>query len=196
MSRAPGGGTPTETLKSQFVAGDNNDPVNTAASNEDINIDTNGIGLENAIINEGEGLLLDFSGSPEPVGGVSIEFDGPTGGLKEFRIRLEAWDGDTLVDSITLDSSEALQAPKGKQVLEYEFIASGTFTHLYLSTDLTGNDAIRIPEIFAFTFADIDDLAGQVNVTLTDFDGDEDTDSFIWDIDGDGDGDGVFTSTV
>ena len=186
----------SSSLADQFLTGDDESPVNSADSDEDINIDTNGIGLENAIINEGEGLKLTFDG--DGVSGVGIDFDGPTGGLKEFGIRIEAYYRDpdtgvvTHVKTVTLDGSEGfefLAAPKGQAITTYDFISqTGTFNELYISTDLTGNDAIRIPEINAFVFADIDDLVGTVNLKLTDFDGDMDTASFDWAIDGDDSG--------
>ncbi len=136
-------------------------------------------------MNEGEGLLMTFD---EPVAGVSIDFDGPTGGLKTFRIRIESYDEfGNLVDSFESDPGE-LNAPKGKAIETYDYIASSDVTQVYMSIDLVDNDAIRIPEISAFTYADIDDLAGTVNVQLSDFDGDTDTGSFTWQIDGDDDG--------
>ncbi|WP_294608326.1 beta strand repeat-containing protein [uncultured Roseovarius sp.] len=170
----------TLTLKQQFDSGgDNNGPVNSAESNEDINIDTNGIGLENAIMNENEALSMWFS---QDVAGVEIVFEGSTGGLSTFSIQVEAYDDGVFVDS---DIISGLTAPNGPNSLAVEFIADDEFDELYLSLSLTGNDAIRIPEISAFTFAEIDDLTGTVNVELSDFEGDTDAGSFDWFIEGD-----------
>ena len=170
----------TLTLKQQFdPGGDNNDPVNSAASDEDINIDTNGIGLENAIINENEALSMWFN---QDVAGVEIVFDGSTGGLSTFSIQIEVYNDGAFVDSEIISG---LTAPKGPNSLAVEYIADDEFDELYVSLSLTGNDAIRIPEISAFTFAEVDDLTGTVNVELSDFDGDSDTGSFDWFIEGD-----------
>ncbi|MCA0043145.1 DUF5801 repeats-in-toxin domain-containing protein, partial [Celeribacter litoreus] len=176
------------SLKDQFdTFGDNEGPEQSAESNEDVNIDSNGIGLENAMMNEGEGLLLDFD-PDDPVAGLTIYFAGATGGLQSFNIHLEAYDenGNLVGEPVTV---EIIPAKGGKNaVASYTFTAEDDFTELYMSTDLEGNDGIRIPEIVAFTYAEIDDLEGTVNVQLSDFDGDTDTGSFDWSIDGDLDG--------
>lgn len=170
----------TQTLKQQFDGGgDNNAPVNTAESDEDINIDTNGIGLENAIMNANEALSMWFT---QDVAGVEIVFDGTTGGLSTFSIQVEVYNDGAFVDA---DIISGLTAPKGPADLTVEYIADNQFDELYVSLSLTGNDAIRIPEISAFTYAQIDDLTGTVNVSLADFDTDTDAGSFDWFIEGD-----------
>ncbi len=173
------------SLKYQFQnGGDRGDPGEESEgfSDEDINIDSNGIGLENAIMNATEALAMFFTSGQA---GVEIVFDGSTGGLSTFQIRIEAWNGDTLVE--VYDDAFAHPAPKGPNQYVFEWtLSSGTATDFYLSISLEGNDAIRIPEISAYSFANVDDLSATVTVELEDFDGDTDRGEFDWMIDADG----------
>ena len=127
--------------------------------------------------------------------GVEVIFDGATGGLSTFDLHYEVWDNGTMQAEGTITG---LVAPKGPAQLSVEILplVGGlpvSFDQIYIGLSLEGNDAIRIPEIFAFTFADAPDLSGTVTIELSDFDGDTVQDTINWGIDGDGDGDPVFT---
>lgn len=165
------------SLAAQFVAGDDN-----SNGDEDVNISQKGTGLEDNQLDQGEGLALFFT---EDVGGIRIIFDGGTGGGTLFDVRIQAYNDGTLVATELFDD-ETL--PKGNSTLELNFEPGVLFDTLYIVHDLTAPNGVRIPEIFAFTAADIPDFKLDFTVKETDFDGDMDSESFFVQIDSDLDG--------
>ncbi|APE30133.1 hypothetical protein BOX17_03700 [Halomonas aestuarii] len=180
----------TSDLLGTYLAGDKEvgDPE---AASDDINISNKGAALKDQQFDPGEGLALNFH---EDVAGVRFIVDGGTGSPGGFlTLKMAAYDGGTQVGY----SEETFLLPKGNALQEVVFDEGVEFDQLILIHEVTdsptgGGEPLdngwRLPEIYAFTFADIPDIQGTVTVEATDGDFDEVADTFAYFIDGDGDG--------
>ncbi|MEQ6916741.1 DUF5801 repeats-in-toxin domain-containing protein [Halomonas aquatica] len=183
----------TSDLMTTYEDGDKDlsrDPSLTAQelAADDINISNKGGALKDQQFDAGEGLALLFN---DGVAGVRFIVDGGTGSPGSMlTIKMAGYDesGNPVRDKDGNFVTEVtFPLPKGNALQEVVFEAEEgeEISQLILIHDATDN-GFRIPEIYAFTFADIPDIEGTVTVEATDGDFDEAADTFAFFIDGDG----------
>ena len=165
----------TTDQQGQFAAG--NDPI---GPDDDVNISNKGAALKDNQFDVNEGLAMFFV---EEVAGAQFIIQGGTGAKGSGTVYVTGYDDDGHV----FTEAFPIDLPKGNNVVEINFMPPEGVDEIYVTHDFQDPNGYRIPEIFAFTFADIPDLSGTVELTATDFDGDSATDSFDFFIDGDGD---------
>ncbi|MDR5868476.1 DUF5801 repeats-in-toxin domain-containing protein, partial [Halomonas koreensis] len=180
----------TGNLRQTYLDGDLEEPEDADAELDDINISNKGAALFDNQFDAGEGLALNFN---EGVAGARFIVQGGTGSPgSTLTIKMAAYDaeGNIVKDA---DGNEVREVsftlPKGNASQEVVFeAAAGEEIHQLILIHDAEDNGFRIPEIFAFTYADIPDIEGTVNVETSDGDDDVATDSFDFSIDGDGDG--------
>ena len=170
-------------LRTVFGAGDKELPDPLAAF-DDVNISSQGVGIDDQQIDPNEGLALFFD---DDVEGVNMLLDGGTGGGSTFDIIVQAYDGGTLVDTFFFDDADL---PKGNNDLSLEILTGGvSFNELYVVMEFqNSNNGVRIAEIDTLSKADIPDFELEFTVTADDLDGDSVSDMFKIGIDSDSDG--------
>ncbi len=170
----------TSDLRQTYLDGDLEEP-DPDASLDDINISKQGAALFDNQFDFGEGLALNFQ---EDVAGVSFIVQGGTGAPGgDLTLKMAGYNDGAFVAF----SEETFTLPKGNASQEVEFLPGDEVDQVILIHDATDN-GWRMPEIFAFTFADIPDIQGTVTVEASDGDEDAVADTFTYSIDGDGDG--------
>ncbi|WP_346061145.1 DUF5801 repeats-in-toxin domain-containing protein, partial [Halomonas salifodinae] len=170
----------TANLRQTYLDGDKEigDPD---AALDDINISNKGAALADNQFDFGEGLALNFM---EGVAGVRFIVQGGTGSPgADLTLKMAGYKDGNFVSF----SEVTFTLPKGNAVQEVEFVPEGEVDQIILIHDATDN-GFRIPEIVAFTFADIPDIEGTVTVEATDGDDDAVGDTFAFSIDGNDDG--------
>ena len=170
------GASPDEDQQALFDGGGDDN----AGPNDDVNISSQGAAVKDNQFDEGEGLAMFFV---EDVAGAEFIIQGGTGGKASGTIYVTGYNDGVLVETAVYDKA----LPKGNNTLDISFMPSAEVDEIYISHDFQAPNGFRIPEIFAFTYADIPDLTGTVELTATDFDGDTAVDEFQFFIDGDGD---------
>ena len=166
----------------QFAAGDYKAPADDI---DDVNISNRGAALKDNQFDEFEGLKMIFA---EDVAGAKFIIEGGTGGAATGTIYVTGYNDGVFVSQY----DKSIQLPKGSSFLEIDYLALGDVDEIYITHDFEAPNGFRIPEIYAFSYADIPDLTGTVTLTATDGDFDTAVDSFDFFIDG-SDADSIYT---
>ena len=151
-------------------------------TDDDVNISTPGIGLDDNQMDIDEGLELSFSNDVE---GVQLLIQGGTGKNAPFDIRFIAYDDGAEVDDSTFTN---IPMPNGNDELLYDYLPGVSFDTLEVYIDFDNpKGGLRIKEVSLFERLDIPDFSFDYEVKATDGDGDMATAGFTVDVDSDGD---------
>ena len=155
------------------------------AALDDVNISNKGAALKDNQFDAGEGLALNFH---EDVAGVRFIVQGGTGSPGgTLTLKMAAYDDGELVGDV---QEQSFILPKGNALQDVTFDIGEEFDRLILIHEVTDengepvDNGWRLPEIYAFTFADIPDIEGTITVEATDGDDDTAQDTFAFSIDG------------
>jgi hypothetical protein len=161
-------------LQGVFDGGGDKEEPDADAPFDDVNVSTQGVGIDDQQIDPHEGLALFFTNDVE---GIQLTFDGGTGAGSSFDIRIELYDDNVFVDGF--DFVESL--PKGNNDLVLDILPGVSFDEAYIVAEFeNSSNGVRIPLIQTFEKADLSDF--DLTFTVEEFDNDHDA---LGDPDGD-----------